>query len=62
MATFTLIVISIWAVYGLALWSFLPIPGDFPAELFPVVIWAIVSAVVVWLAGYLLACSSRRRA
>jgi hypothetical protein len=62
MATFTLIVISIWAVYGLALWSFLPIPGDFPAELYPVVIWATVFAVVVWLAGYLLVRSSRRLA
>jgi hypothetical protein len=62
MTTFTLIVISIWTVYGLALWSFVPISGDFPAELFPVVIWATVFAVVAWLAGYRLACSFRRRA
>jgi hypothetical protein len=62
MATFTLIVISIWAVYGLALWSFLPISSDFPAELLPVLIWATIFAVVVWLAGYLFAYSFRRQA
>jgi len=55
MATFALIVISIWAIYGLASWHFLPMSGVFPAGFFSVMIWATVVAVVVWLAGYLLA-------
>jgi hypothetical protein len=55
MATFALIVISIWAIYGLASWHFLPMWGVFPAGFSSVMIWATVVAVAVWLAGYLLA-------
>lgn len=62
MATFGLIVISIWAIYGLALWHVLPMSGGFPPGFFSVMIWATVVAVPVWFAGYLFARWFRRHA
>jgi len=55
MATFGLIVISIWAIYGLAVWRFLPMSGVFPAGFFSVMIWTTGVAAAVWFAAYLLA-------
>jgi hypothetical protein len=67
MATFTRLVIAIWATYCLFSIgaSFLLMSpgnwGDFLAELVPIMNWAAVVAGGVWLAGYFMAWSFRRR-
>jgi hypothetical protein len=59
MATFTRLVIAIWATYVLFSigTSFLLMPpgdwGSFLADLVPTMIWAAAIAVVAWFAGYL---------
>jgi hypothetical protein len=67
MASFTRLVIAIWATYGLFSIgaSFFLMPpghwGDFLADLVPTMIWAAVVAGVAWFAGYLVVWSLRRR-
>jgi hypothetical protein len=68
MATFTRLVIAIWATYGLFSIgaSLLLMPpgnwGNFLSDLVPTMVWAAVVAVVAWLAGYLVVWSFRRLA